>query len=53
MTRTASAFICAHDRAGDEMLMHDDPLLPAYVQVRECPVCGATAEWDTEADAPA
>lgn len=42
--------ICEHDRDGEEMLRRDDPLLPEHVEWRECPTCGAAAEWDTESE---
>jgi len=45
-----SKHVCDHDRNGVEMLARNDPMLPPEIEWRECPECGAAAEWDTELD---
>jgi hypothetical protein len=47
---TAAQYVCEHDREGTEMLDLADDMLPPHIVWRECPICGAAAEWDINED---
>jgi len=40
--------LCKHEKDGIEPLSGNNPNLPDYVTIHECPTCGMWAEYDTE-----
>lgn len=50
---TQTSYLCQHHADGVEPLVHEnDPFLPDYVVLLECPECGQMVEWDTDLDEP-